>query len=1254
MKLLTRDADGKITGAKMTAIDMSQPGSAVRIDRLDIQRAQSAALVTVGGVEYAIVSDDNHNFNDPYYKAMFEAPNFLWTPSGPPIPYGGSVSAKKVAVGGKLGIVQDPFGTPVYLGATTPLDGYGILNLSVSPDNKVLIGQMFGYTSTLDPNHSQPGKNVAWDVTALIQAAVANQANGMTNHIVLPPNALQQMPVVSQYPAGAFFDGPLPVNVNVTGNMGDVIKVDLAQTIAMQKLNLTGTFDGLPPNQKAKVKDLEAKLTFTIDPIDVSTLKNGSLLKLAVNPDGTPISGDGGFATSGVLYFVPNITAEDEKILRAGGVLDAKFTDFSFSYLDNSTPEDAKKGSINGSASVEATDYAKGSAVFVGDRPLNDPGYSKFTLTGDVKVGSTNTLDVYRVEQRLAYLGYSAFGMDSGKPLVNNVHVPKEIVVDGNFGAEAQSALKALYAETHYLYYSGSGSNGIQTVTPTEATVAKGSDNFAWLNAYNAPHWMNIYSSFNIPTNNTSNSYFTDGQRRKEVYATSWVHDLLSAWTVSKDAQGLTTGLLRMNGMSDPTERNVPHSHGVGGHSVGMSIDLGVRAYINPANQLYTGATAPSGFVPRHTTVNGWSLANAQTGAGELVNAQGNRQSDALLNFLSIYALTRTDGSSTNGTWTGVGAQLVNNDATNTELQALFGSGTNDKYQLIQNVWIGGNSKLIITQDGVTGYQNPYVGINAVLGQLGFSGVKNDLTLHHAPLDPHYNHFHIDLRPPKILQLPQNLLADSATPNQVAPVASDALVANAQSQLDQVKSDLNLTQGEVTMFIPDMPNVPPQDAPVMIAQANQAQAGGATGIRAVGVCAPASNNIANLASSGDNVFIPLKSAQDYFNLFEHRTTTGIGTTTIVQQPAHGVLRLITQADVGTILPSGGDPVDPAAALYIYLPDSNYVGKDSATVQVDFGNGLKVNVKYYFQVISGGVPDDSGLCSKTRSFWKISSTLDANGNSVLTVVDYLPSINNGTSVTGVTLASVLGKGLASSLDANTSGTSILLSTGITLNIADLPGGAVGQTTGTSITLDTNAAGYGWYVDPNPAANTDFLPTSNPDVWMAKAGSAAAGKMDMLSVLLHEYGHALGLDHSANPNDFMAPDLQPGERRLPSSAELAQLSQLVAQLQPNNATASGLVGWASAQQVGMNSDLPGNLPVPFPTLPLGGMSLAFAGLLRGSRYGGLSIDFASSVMPLHSTPQYAVAANAAFITLDRAASLPLSAGTSLAVTRDEYAC
>jgi hypothetical protein len=124
--------------------------------------------------------------------------------------------------------------------------------------------------------------------------------------------------------------------------------------------------------------------------------------------------------------------------------------------------------------------------------------------------------------------------------------------------------------------------------------------------------------------------------------------------------------------------------------------------------------------------------------------------------------------------------------------------------------------------------------------------------------------------------------------------------------------------------------------------------------------------------------------------------------------------------------------------------------------------------------------------------------------------------------------------------------------------DLASTAVGETTGqglnAQITLDTNAAGHGWYIDPTPLDNSDdYLPTSNPDVWQAKAGSEAAGKMDMLSVLLHEYGHALGLEHSGNGADFMAASLQPGVRKLPSSDELALMSQLVAQLKAEQGAA-----------------------------------------------------------------------------------------------------
>jgi hypothetical protein len=201
------------------------------------------------------------------------------------------------------------------------------------------------------------------------------------------------------------------------------------------------------------------------------------------------------------------------------------------------------------------------------------------------------------------------------------------------------------------------------------------------------------------------------------------------------------------------------------------------------------------------------------------------------------------------------------------------------------------------------------------------------------------------------------------------------------------------------MFIPDMPNVPPQDAPVMIAQANQSQSGAAAKVRTLGVCSPKPNKY----YSADNGLIPITSAGKYLLGYENRTPPATATTTILQPPKHGVLRLVTQADVGTILEPGGDPVDPAAGLYLYLPDPDYVGKDTATIQVDFGDGLKVNVKYFFQAVSGGLGDDwvGDYCSKTGPFWKISSTLDASGNSTITSIEYLSPF---ASTTGTTLSS----------------------------------------------------------------------------------------------------------------------------------------------------------------------------------------------------------------------------------------------------------
>jgi len=125
------------------------------------------------------------------------------------------------------------------------------------------------------------------------------------------------------------------------------------------------------------------------------------------------------------------------------------------------------------------------------------------------------------------------------------------------------------------------------------------------------------------------------------------------------------------------------------------------------------------------------------------------------------------------------------------------------------------------------------------------------------------------------------------------------------------------------MFIPDMPNVPPQNVPVMIAQANWAQQNDVTATRTLGVC----QIIPNEASAGpsiENVINPKVSGQGYFYLYEHqRTVAGTASIIILQQPKHGILRLVTENDGSTF---GEGRFDPTASRYAYLPEKGYFGK----------------------------------------------------------------------------------------------------------------------------------------------------------------------------------------------------------------------------------------------------------------------------------------------------------------------------------------
>jgi hypothetical protein len=81
--------------------------------------------------------------------------------------------------------------------------------------------------------------------------------------------------------------------------------------------------------------------------------------------------------------------------------------------------------------------------------------------------------------------------------------------------------------------------------------------------------------------------------------------------------------------------------------------------------------------------------------------------------------------------------------------------------------------------------------------------------------------------------------------------------------------------------------------------------------------------------------------------------------------------------------------------------------------------------------------------------------------------------------------------------------------IDIEVADLNGRVLAVYDNGVLKLDADAAGHGWYVDPAPLDNGEFDSTDLGWVFNSGLDGDAAGRIDLLTVLAHEFGHALGL-------------------------------------------------------------------------------------------------------------------------------------------------
>ena len=106
--------------------------------------------------------------------------------------------------------------------------------------------------------------------------------------------------------------------------------------------------------------------------------------------------------------------------------------------------------------------------------------------------------------------------------------------------------------------------------------------------------------------------------------------------------------------------------------------------------------------------------------------------------------------------------------------------------------------------------------------------------------------------------------------------------------------------------------------------------------------------------------------------------------------------------------------------------------------------------------------------------------------------------------------------------------------ITPVISNLSGSVLAGVSGSQLFLDTNAAGHGWFVDATPGGSGEFGNQIARNDLRAGSNSPAAGRIDLLTVVLHEMGHVLGYDDlnpAAFPHALMSQELGTGTRRLP---------------------------------------------------------------------------------------------------------------------------